>query len=121
MPFAAASDFTAIPRWSMVNMTFVVLPRRGKTASLGLATFQFADNLFNQRVWVAPVLGDLGRIAGYLTVGQMSSGFVEHSIAQHFQQAFLPVLDVVLENKVLLLKERFVLRDCRRQFLHAGA
>src|SRR5438270_13631747 len=102
MTFAVASDFTAMPRWSMVNMRFVLLPRRDKLRHLRFVSCQLADNFLNQGVWVALVFGDLRRIAGHLAVAQMAASFVEHSIAQHFQQAFLPVLDGVLESQIFL-------------------
>src|SRR6267378_2479800 len=99
MDFAATSDFTAMPRWSMLNsmITFQRLPfndraaftarakrgRGGRPSPPNLCSVSAAHNLLHQRIRVALVLGDLGRVTLEAITIHFCARFFEHRIAQH--------------------------------------
>src|SRR3954452_506551 len=99
MPFAAATDFTATPIWSMLNIgnlqSSLMRARASRScSSLIQPRIQPRNNLFDERIRIAFVLGNLGRVASQSTGSQSLAGSVQQRIAQHFDQPILPVLHV---------------------------
>src|SRR2546426_471991 len=135
MAFAADSDFTAIPRWSMVNIVLfqstsmearVPSPERGpnRTGVEHPSLYRFnsllshcADNFLHQGIRIAFMLGDFGRVTGHVSVSYLLACFLQQRVAQHLDQPFLPVLNITLEDQVFLLQISFILANSRGQFL----
>src|ERR1017187_6557278 len=100
MPLAAASDFTAIPRWSMVAICVVlsesVIPSGARETSLPYSV----NNFFYQSIRVALMRGDFGGVAGDGAVGQLLACFFQQSVAQHGDQTRFPVLGTTLKRMI---------------------
>src|SRR5579884_3106675 len=85
--------FTAIPRWSKLNMLF--------SRVRGEAVYQ----LFHQRIRIAAVLGNFARVAiKMLGVEPLVHHTIEQRFAQHLNQPLAPVAYLLAQREILLLK-----------------
>src|SRR5581483_11487222 len=100
--FACSRERTAIPRWSMVNI------------SSGFA--QFADDLLHDRVGIALVLGNFRGVAGHGAIGHGNAQPLQQRIAQHLHQAVAPVFGALASRQVLTLEEIAVGLDGSGEF-----
>src|SRR6266436_7996777 len=97
MPFAEASDLTATPIWSMLNINsllspvnasvpFVGPPARASTRHCTRHASAFPKlphDLFYQFIGIALVLGDFRSISCHGVVSQMLACTLQQRIAQH--------------------------------------
>src|SRR6266576_2748995 len=108
MAFAAPSDFTAMPMWSMLNIKESPSHLKMKPE---LFPCQLPHNLLHQSIRIALMLGDFRGVARYSTISQLLARPLQKGVAQHLQQTILPVLGFLLQNQVFLLQIRLVVLD----------
>src|ERR1700733_3627726 len=59
-----------------------------------------ADNLFYQCIRVALMFGDVRGVARYITICQVFASLFQQRVAQHLDQPFLPIFDVMLQDEI---------------------
>src|SRR5512133_3174013 len=77
-----------------------LVPRAVRAPALGLTSHSTYD-LFDQRIWIALMLGYLRRITSHFPISYFCPRLFQHCVAQHLDQPLPPILHIAFEQQVL--------------------